>query len=126
MLQFDHGWAAGDEEHHRLAADVLDDEGLAFMAAQSAGRLRPDHLQLADVLGVDVGQRAVARQLKVATRSRPLVRIGHSLQLLLVGVSHSRTRHTHHQSDERTGYETTLEVVHFLLLSLAYSVHRLS
>src|SRR5262245_48035252 len=121
-----HGRAATDHEQHGLATDVLDDEGGAFVTAQGIGALQPDHLKLVHVAGIDVGQRAVAGQSKVTTRSRPLVRIFHPGQLLLVGTSHSRTRHAHHQGDEPAGYETTLEVVHFRLLSLAYSVHRLS
>jgi hypothetical protein len=63
----------------------------------------------------------VAGQGKIAARRRPLVRIGHSLKLLLVGASHRRTRYTHHQRDERAGCGTKLEVPHVLLLSLASS-----
>src|SRR5690606_32350931 len=97
-------------------------EWLALMAAQSVGALEPDHLQLVDVLGRDVRQRAVAGQGKIAARRRPLIRIGHSLKLLLVGASHRRAGHTHHQRDERAGCGTKLEVPHVLLLSLASSL----
>ena len=121
-----HGGATRDHEQGGLATDVLDHEGLTLMAAQSVGALQPDHLQLAHVTGSNVGQRAVAGKCKVTTGGGPLVRILHPGQLLLVGASQGRTRHAHHQGDEPAGYDTKLEVVHFLLLSLAYSVHRLS
>jgi hypothetical protein len=45
-----HGRAAGDHEQHGLAANVLDHEGLALMAAQGIGSLQPNHLQLARFL----------------------------------------------------------------------------
>jgi hypothetical protein len=35
---------------------VYDDDRLAFVPAQRAGRLRPDVLQLLDILGVDVAE----------------------------------------------------------------------
>ena len=36
---------------------TIDNQRLAFVAAQRAARLRPDHLQLADVGRVDVFER---------------------------------------------------------------------
>ncbi len=119
-----HGRAAGDHEQHGLAANVLDHERLTLVTAEGVGALQPDHLQLADVVGVDVGQRAVAGQREITAGGWPLVRIRHSCQLLFVRIGERRPGHTYHQRDECAGHETTLKVVHFLLLSLAYSVHR--
>src|SRR4029079_3113138 len=114
-----HGWATADHEQHGLAADILNHEGLTLMATEGVGALQPGHLQLADILRVDVGPRAVASHSEVTARGRPLVRVLHSCKLLLIGASKSLSGNAHHQRDEPPGYKTKLQIVHFFLLSLA-------
>ena len=87
---------------------------LTFVTAQCAGRLRPDHLQLADVTGVDVGQFAVARQFVVTAWSPPFVWVGRPL--LNLGVSQRRAGNAKHGYQEAACYQAKL-FLHFGLLS---------
>ena len=95
-----HGRATRHHEQHGLAANILDDQGLAFVATQSVRALVPNHLELVDVLVRDVRKRAVTRKLEVTTRGRPLVGVSHTLQLLRIGISHCLTGNTHRQRDD--------------------------
>jgi hypothetical protein len=89
------------------------------MTAKGIGALQPRHLQLVDVLGVDIGERAVTRQSKVTPRGRPLIRVGHTSELLFVSVCcHRLTGQAHRQRDEGAGQNTVLHF-HIFLLSLA-------
>src|ERR1700722_18244783 len=67
-------------EHPRLAIN-RNDQRLTLVATQSAARLRPDHLQLADVRRVDIFQSAVTGQLRITAWCRPkiwvLCAVGH-------------------------------------------------
>jgi hypothetical protein len=100
----------GDHEQHGLAANVLDHQGLTLMAAERVGSLKPYHLQLVDVLGVDIRQGAVTRQSKIPTRGWPLIGILYSGQLLLIGIGRfGRARQTHQESDEPAGQQPACE-----------------
>src|ERR1700728_3373556 len=79
------------EEHHGFPADILDDERLSFMTAQGAAGLRPDHLHILDVAGIDLVERAVAVQTQVARRSAPLVWIFEAFKLFGIRRVHCGT-----------------------------------
>ena len=55
--------------------DVADDERPAFVAAQNAGRERPRHLQLADVVGRDLLELRVPMVGVISCRHRPFFRV---------------------------------------------------
>jgi hypothetical protein len=95
------------------------------MATQRIRSLQPSHLQLADVLGVDVSQGTVTRQREIPAGGRPLIGISHTRKLLLVRASDCLTGQAHHHRDDGPGQDTKLHFHVFLLLP-SYSVHRKS
>jgi hypothetical protein len=88
------------------------------VAAERVRALQPNHLQLADVLGVDVGQGAMTRQREIPAGGWPLIGISHTRKLLLIGTSYSLTGEAHHHRDDGPGQDTKLHF-HVFLLSLA-------
>jgi hypothetical protein len=88
------------------------------MAAERVRALEPSHLQLADVLGVNVSQGAMTRQREIPAGGRPLIGISHTRKLLLVGASDCLTGQAHHHRDDGPGQDTKLHF-HVFLLSLA-------
>ncbi|MCW0424195.1 hypothetical protein NB713_002138 [Xanthomonas sacchari] len=80
-----------DREHVvRIGADhvhgAAHHQRLAFMAAGGVGLHLPRHLQILDVVAVDLGQRAVPGQAEVAADAAPVVRVGGIAGELAVGV----------------------------------------
>ncbi len=67
--------------------DVANDQRAALVAAQHAGRERPGHLQLADVLRVDLLELRVAMVRVVAGRHHPLFRVLRHLDEVVIGLS---------------------------------------
>jgi hypothetical protein len=88
------------------------------MAAQGIGSLQPNHLQLTDILRVDIGQGAVTRQREIPAGGWPLIGIRHTRKLLLIGASHCLAGYAHHHRDDGSGQNTKLHF-HVFLLSLA-------
>src|SRR5689334_23080181 len=88
------------------------------MATEGVGALEPNHLQLADVLRVDVSQRAMTREAEITTRCRPLVGVLHSGKLLLIGACHRLAGQTHRHRDDGASQNSKLHI-HVFLLSLA-------
>ncbi len=60
------------------------------MAAQRAARLRPRHLQLVDVVFIDIAERAVALEAIIAARYRPQIWVFLALNDILIGETGTR------------------------------------
>ncbi len=83
---------------------VADHERIAFVAAQHAGRKRPGHLQLADVLSRDLLERGVPGVGKVARRYHPLLRVFLQPSQFFVCACGARGKHGHGAQTHR-GYQ---------------------
>src|SRR5262245_34040249 len=71
--------------------DVADDERSTFMATQNAGRKRPRHLQVADVLSGDLLELRVTLVGIISCRHHPIFWILRHSDQLIVGMSSARS-----------------------------------
>src|ERR1700746_314669 len=83
--------------------DVADDERSAFMATQNAGRKRPRHLQVADVLSGDLLELRVTLVGIISCRHHPIFWVLRHSDQLIVGMSSARSedRYGAHASAEQ-------------------------
>jgi hypothetical protein len=88
------------------------------VTTEGVGALQPNHLQLVDVLGVDVSEAAVPCKRKVPARGWPLVGVSHTFQLLFVCIRHCLTGKPDRHCDNGSGQSAELHP-HLSLLSLA-------
>ncbi len=88
------------------------------MAAQCTGRLRPDVLQLVDVLRRDVLEVAVARQLVVASRRRPPVGVlGPLVDLFGRRLGDRQIWHSYGRGEQQAGQQENRTTYHVGFLS---------